>query len=422
MNTDPKDGGRAMTYEKEQSNKIKHEQATFLHMLVLNAYQMEVFLEDKILDNPFLEIEYSSNPLVRQLNNKQERAVTDTLPLNHSLEAHLFEQILLYRKTPIRDAMVELVKYLDDRGFLPYTIQELAERLEVPEIIVLDAVTLFKQLEPAGIGAFDLREAWMIQTELDQFAPIYAYDLLEHDYEALMSGNYATILEEGRLSEEDITTALEYFYSLQQNPAALFEETESYQLIPDLAVSYEDEKRLKLTYNQVYYPSLIFKEAYYEEMLAYPDEETHAYVEQQKEKAEILFEEIEKRQELLIKLGHALVDAQAPFFKGEVNYPLSLSVAELSEATQLSEAFVYRLLSNKTLEFKQNMYPLFDFINVSTRQMRDGFTSYEIKERIMQLIENSPKDLTNEEITTLLEEENILINPVIVQNYRETKE
>ena len=46
-------------------------------------------------------------------------------------------------------------------------------------IQMLDALTLIQQLDPAGVGARDLRECLMLQTERDDYAPPMAYLILE---------------------------------------------------------------------------------------------------------------------------------------------------------------------------------------------------------------------------------------------------
>ena len=68
----------------------------------------------------------------------------------------------MYRHTIIRDAMVRLIDFLNPQGYLPYSYQEVAKQLGIEPIIALDAITLFQQLEPAGIGAYDLRECLML--------------------------------------------------------------------------------------------------------------------------------------------------------------------------------------------------------------------------------------------------------------------
>src|SRR5699024_2265751 len=97
----------------------------------------------------------------------------------------LIEQIMMYRHTPIRYVMVWLVDYLDEKHYLHYRYQVLATKLNEDDILVLDAMTLFKQLEPAGVGAYDLQECLMLQTEQDSHAPNIAYLLLEEHFDLI---------------------------------------------------------------------------------------------------------------------------------------------------------------------------------------------------------------------------------------------
>ena len=116
----------------------------------------------------------------------------------------LFEQIMMYRHTIIRDAMVCLIDLLNPQGYLPYSYQEVAKQLGIEPIIALDAITLFQQLEPAGIGAYDLRECLMLQTEQDAHAPNVAYYLLEEYFDQLKAEDYQAIVTATGLPLADV--------------------------------------------------------------------------------------------------------------------------------------------------------------------------------------------------------------------------
>ena len=134
-------------------------QPRLLEMLALNAEQVSYYLEETILDNPFIDFrqgqELGQNKLLSSYS-KDELEDLEEVKADQNLEDYLFEQIMLFRKTPIRDVMVDLVLYLDERGFIPRTPKELAQDLDRDWVLVLDALTLFKSLEPAGIGAYNL--------------------------------------------------------------------------------------------------------------------------------------------------------------------------------------------------------------------------------------------------------------------------
>uniref|UniRef100_UPI003D15C1A3 RNA polymerase factor sigma-54 n=1 Tax=Ignavigranum ruoffiae TaxID=89093 RepID=UPI003D15C1A3 len=67
---------------------------------------------------------------------------------------------------------------------------------------------------------------------------------------------------------------------------------------------------------------------------------------------------------------------------------------------------------------KQEIFVLTDFINLNRRRSRTGFTAYEIKQKILQIIAEQDPEVSNAELVELLAERGFIISPKIVANYR----
>src|SRR5688572_28991662 len=61
-------------------------------------------------------------------------------------------QQLAFRGVPalLADAVVVLTEHLDDRGLLPFAIEDLAEELDAPIELLTQAIELLRSLEPRG--------------------------------------------------------------------------------------------------------------------------------------------------------------------------------------------------------------------------------------------------------------------------------
>lgn len=389
-----------------------------LDILDLNAEQLTYYLEDAILDNPFIELEYSIEqqiPAFERLEGTKQ--LEDMEDSRQSLDTYLFEQILLYRHTVIRDAMVKLIEYLDDRGYLPYTVKELAKKIDMPEIITLDAVTLIKQLEPAGIGAYDLRDSMMIQTEQDEHAPNVAYYLLEVYFDELREQDYAEIQEQTKLTYEEIMESVNYFHTLRTNPAALFNQVDKINLIPDVTIT-PDGSGLQIRYNRQYYPKISFNQSYYDEMADKKDPALNEYIEPHEEGYQRLADNLRIREQLILEVVMRMVKAHSDFFLGKVDYRSTLSIKDIAKETRLPEPIVYHIASNKNVEFNQQVYAFSDFINTSRSITRDGLSANYIKDTINRIIDNAGSQITDEEIIDILLEDKIIVGKQIVANYR----
>lgn len=397
-------------------------QPRLLEMLALNAEQVSYYLEETILDNPFIDFrqgqELGQNKLLSSYS-KDELEDLEEVKADQNLEDYLFEQIMLFRKTPIRDVMVDLVLYLDERGFIPRTPKELAQALDRDWVLVLDALTLFKSLEPAGIGAYNLQEALMLQTERDDSAPTMAYYLLESFFEALEDRDYTSIEAQTPFSQDDILTCVNYYHMLTAYPASLFKEDKEMPLRPDFTLEILGGNQVSLRYNRGIYPSLVFNQEYYEEMLSHSDPKVQSYIQARREDYLELAEGLRLREEVLMTLVQTLVGQQVSFFtKG--GDKASLSIKELSALTRLSEPLLYQALYNKGLDFDGHYYRLSDFISVAAIPGRDQRTFASIKLRMAEIIQAASKDLSDQEVVTALEAEDIYISPAIVANYRKS--
>lgn len=397
-------------------------QPRLLEMLALNAEQVSYYLEETILDNSFIDFrqgqELGQNKLLSSYS-KDELEDLEEVKADQNLEDYLFEQIMLFRKTPIRDVMVDLVLYLDERGFIPRTPKELAQDLDRDWVLVLDALTLFKSLEPAGIGAYNLQEALMLQTERDDSAPTMAYYLLESFFEALEDRDYTSIEAQTPFSQDDILTCVNYYHMLTAYPASLFKEDKEMPLRPDFTLEILGGNQVSLRYNRGIYPSVVFNQEYYEEMLSHSDPKVQSYIQARREDYLELAEGLRLREEVLMTLVQTLVGQQVSFFtKG--GDKASLSIKELSALTRLSEPLLYQALYNKGLDFDGHYYRLSDFISVAASPGRDQRTFASIKLRMAEIIQDASKDLSDQDVVAALEAEDIYISPAIVANYRKS--
>lgn len=394
-----------------------------LDILDLNAEQLTYYLEDAILENPFIDLDYAVESFLGKnaqfIPEQKVTGIESQLPTSpQSLAVFLFEQIMMFRQTEIRDMMVRLVDYLDDNGFLPYTYQELTKEIEgTSEMVVLDAMTLIKTLEPAGVGAYDLQESLMIQTERDLHAPNVAYYLLEEFYNEIMEKDYVEIQQKTAITIDEIKQSVNYYHTLRPVPATLFDRQAKINLIPDVTLSVKNDQ-LALRYNRQYYPKINFNQKYYEEMQREQDLTLQQYIEPKKEAYNELTKNLRKREQLILEVVQAIIIAQSDFFFNDVTEKKPLLIRDLAETTRLSEPIIKLIVTNKNIQFKKSVMPLTDFINVASHEGRGGLTAKKIKEIIHNFLKEAPKSMTDQEVVEELAKQKVIISERLISNYR----
>lgn len=397
----------------------------FLGLLDQNMASLTTYLEDLILDNPFIEVEYYVEQLIPSLEKMQERntssesSSTDSQTTldRQSIETYLFEQIMLYRQTPIRDVMVHLLEYLDERGFITKHADEIARELGENYFTVLDALTLFKTLEPAGIGAYDLRECLMLQAERDEQAPSITYLLLESFFEQLVQKDYQYIMKKTSFNLEEIEEVIRYIQTLHHQNAHVFNETRQPYLVADVLMTTEESDNIQITYHRQAAPKLVFKENYFNEMRQVNDELMQSYLDDKQTQYDRFVKYLSLREKLLLIVTAEIIKIQSHLIQGGQEVK-ELTIKELSKATQIPQSYIIRLISGKSLMYQNRIFVLSDFINCRYSLGCDGLSADYFRQKVQEIIA-TVKNNDNKAIQETLANQGITISNKVIEMYRQ---
>ncbi|MFC2631855.1 MAG: RNA polymerase sigma-54 factor, partial [Porphyromonas pasteri] len=217
----------------DQSLSLTPAQIQAIKMLELTGLELEARIERELEENPALEEndeapqqegsddeatssdsddqdwelgEYATEDDIPdyKLRELQERqSVREEIPFAAgapSLDEYLMEQLALV--TPLEGTRREIARYIigniDDDGYLTRSVEEIEDDLlfkaglsVTPEEIA-ELIRLVKTLDPAGIGARDLRESLLLQIERLPAAPLHreAQRMIEHHYEDFVNKRF----------------------------------------------------------------------------------------------------------------------------------------------------------------------------------------------------------------------------------------
>ena len=120
-------------------------------------------------------------------------------------------------------------------GFLTITVEEAAKQTGCDFVQMLDALTLIQQLEPAGVGARNLQESLMLQTERDDQSPALAYIILEESFDDLVARKWDRITKKFNITLKEVQEVFDYLQHLTPTPGAVFKDTKDLYIVPDYA-------------------------------------------------------------------------------------------------------------------------------------------------------------------------------------------
>lgn len=417
----------AMTQQLQQS----------IQMLQFNTEDLRTFLENKALENPLIEVDtkvesdygdfHSDKVQTNQYDNNSEKNYINQIPDEHiSLFESLLEQIHLnYRDTYLRKLLLFLTEFVDVNGYLAITLEEAQSKTGAEPIQLLDALTLLQQLDPPGVGARNLQECLMLQTERDDQAPELAYVVLEEDFADFVERKWQVIAQKYGVTLADIQKISDYVQLLSPAPGAIFNEINEQYIMPDLVIQVADGS-LQVLSTKSGMPTIQFQEKYFARMSEVADREVEKYLKEKKAEFEWIARSLSQRGDTILKVGTEIVKRQANFFL-EPDHPLvPLTLREVAETLGIHESTVSRTVNGKYLQTSFGVFELRSFFTTGlNRQASDG-TKEDIstslaKKKLAALIaaEDKAKPLSDQKLVDALTAEGISISRRTVAKYRD---
>lgn len=406
----------AMTQQLQQSIQI----------LQYNTEDLADFIDNRALENPLLEVvqpTYSANHTKPRKSSGEEMDYLSQIPDNSiSLFEHLIDQVHLnYRDTYLRKLVLYLVEYIDLNGFLKISLEEAAEKTGGSAIQLLDALTLIQQLDPAGVGARNLQECLMLQTERDNAAPHLAYVVLEEKFEELVDRKWEKIAKYFDVSLSDVQEIFDYIQNLTPTPGAVYGSTEGLFIIPDLTVKIDDQK-IKVSSNRKSMPEIKFQSNYFERMRESQDPEVIKYLKDKQQDYEWLKKTMQQRGDTIFRVGKAIVQHQTEFFLNKERPLKPLTLKDISEELKIHESTVSRAVNGKYLETAFGVFELKSFFSKKIGSETSERSSNDAKHLLQRLVdqEDKAKPLSDQKLTDLMKEKGVDISRRTVAKYRDT--
>lgn len=332
--------------------------------------ELFAYLQQKALGNPLIEVKINKEFDERAAKEKTvvykpdkddsrdtASAMDQVFEEIPALDTFLLEQIYAnMRDTPLRDLVLFLVAFINPEGYVTIDLNEAAEQKGVEPIVMLDALTLLHQLDPPGVGARNLQECLMLQTERDEYAPEIAYYILENYFTTLSDKNWQAIAEELAVELTDVKAVFEYVQTLDPTPGSAFGDDSLPLPRPDLYLQLVDGQ-LAVKYNELASPYVVFQKDYYEEMMQHEDEDVQQFLAAKKMEWEQLRSAVAFRKELLLAAGEVICSLQKGFFL-ESKELEPLDVNRLAEDLEIPVTVMREEILEKMIETDRGTFLL----------------------------------------------------------------
>ena len=469
-----------LSLQQRLLQKLSPQQIQVIKLLELPMLQLEQLIKKELEENPVLELEddeYGSgdDDLPNDLKTKDDKeneefSVDDYLneedyptyryeannysrdekgvdiPYSEASSFHeyLQEQIAMMMLNE-EDALLaeQIIGNIDEDGYLRRELDAIVDdvafgrNLLTNEKKLAEILNIIQELDPAGVGARDLRESLMIQLarKNKQRNEIrLAYRILDEMFEEFTKKHYEKIQRKFNIEEEDLRDALDEILKLNPKPGSSYSNNlsrGSQTIIPDFILEIVNDEMI-LSLNQRNVPELTISNYYANMLKTFRDngkgmstdqKDALLFVKQKIDSAKWFIDAIKQRQETLMMVMNAMLQFQRDFFvEGDETRLKPMILKDIADLTGLDISTISRVSNSKFIQTHFGIYSLKYFFSESM-QKEDGeeVSTREIKSILKDCIgtENKQKPVTDDELANILKDKGYNIARRTVAKYRE---
>jgi len=471
--------GLNQSTQLRQELKINPRLYQAMDLLYMPLLDLQQHLKQELLNNPFLEMvepeeeeEEEGTETEEPSAPEEEKAASDEIdwegilldgfdaggrreeheekeyyePVTvdtRDLSDHLRDQIALLDLDPRQMLLAEeFIGNINEDGYLACPVDDI--RNSINDVVLkaaeaaerdLDEVPVYSEeevqrmlevvqgLDPAGVGARDLRECLMLQLRdagLEQSVP---YRLVRDCFDELINHRWSEISKRFGISPSDVQKAADEIAKLDPKPGLVYSDASDNYIIPDLVVEKIDGK-YHVFLNDANLPRLKLSRAYQE--IARDKKkfegENKEFISNKLNSANWMIQAIEQRRQTMLKVMNYIVERQRDFFEKGVQYLKPLTLREVAEVISMHESTVSRVTNEKFVQTPRGVLPLkFFFSSGLSTTGGEDVSARGIKDQIQKLVENEdPKHpLTDQAIVNILKESGVQIARRTVAKYRD---
>ena len=379
-----------------------------------------------------------------QVNNKSKDDEERSVPLSVdvSFQDKLMEQLQLLDLDDTQFIIADtLVGNLDESGYLNRELGAIVDDLAFSSNVIVSekeveaVLKVIQDLDPAGIGARDLRECLILQIERIQAGNITLFTarkILEDHFEEFTKKHYDRIQKKLEIEDADLKEAIDAIIRLNPKPGGSLKDNSKnvQQVIPDFMI-YEFDGKLELSINGRNTPDLKVSKDYEQLLRSYSegaktskaDKEAVTFVKTKLDGAKWIIDAIKQRQQTLYTTMHAIMMYQYNFFlTGDETSMKPMILKDIAEIVGLDISTISRVANSKYVQTSYGVYSLKYFFSESlSTDSGEEVSTREVKKILSEAVEseNKKKPLTDEYLAKLLNDKGYNIARRTIAKYRE---
>lgn len=415
---------------------ISEKQAAALMLLGCSNAELQSYMEEEALSNPFAEMEYPEPEAQAGTERFEKRGdgVRETSYRGDFFETEpediesgtvsvwdvLGDQLPAAEITDREWNLVKMLAgYMDEDGYLRYDREELCRMTGAGKDAVKRAVALIQSLDPPGIGAYDLRECLLLQlassgSGKDSPEIMIVSGYLE-DLAANRAGKVARLLG---ISEKEVGAAFSKIRSLNPKPLNGLVGKPEHAVVPDMIFT-ADGHGCSLAMNDSWM-GVLRKNAEYDniDMTGLPPEDVK-YIRERKKHLDNVMNGIEFRRKTVLAVVEYILLAQMEYvMNGAALLPVSMTDA--AGKLGISVSTVSRAVRGKFIQTPRGILSARNLFALPAVRGGSVLSPDSLERLIREIIadENKKRPLSDQSIASILAERGFPAARRTVAKYR----
>lgn len=343
--------------------------------------------------------------------DRKLEAMSNTAAKQQSLHDYLGEQWrLVEADEKVKKAGEHIIDYIDDRGYLTVRIEQLhnKDKNDFGLEHLMKALELVQGLEPAGVGARDLKDCLLIQLKQNKKANEFEIRLVNEHIDELLENRIPDIARKMDCSVDAVKKAIVRLSRLDTSPGLQVGRHENHPVNVDIIIEKDDSGEYIVRQVDGRIPALKVNSGY--EKMAKDrstDKDTRQFLKNNIRSAYWLMEAIEQRQRTLMNVSAAIVKYQTEFFDKGKLFLKPLPMSKVAEEIGVHVATVSRAVAGKYALTPQGILPLRGFFSGGVDSQNGDAHSWDaIRAKMQEIIdgEDKAKPLNDDQIRIKLKE------------------
>lgn len=366
----------------------------------------------------------SSTRLAEESDRKHD-AMANMISRPQSLHDYLSEQVSWFDlDDPTRQMAERIIYSLDSNGYLPGRLEDLIDPTGGADQLTIAkrALAVVQKLDPAGVGARDLRECLLLQLMPGMHHYEQMRTLISSHLEDLEHNRLPVIERKTGYSMELIHETLGELRKLNPKPGALFTDVHAPTVTPDVFLEVGEGGRYKIVLEDGRTPTL-FISPYYRKLLMQGNatDAEKEWIKRKINSAQWLIDSIEQRRNTLTRVAQAIVDHQTEFLNKGPEYIEPLKMQQIADKVGVHVTTVSRAVDDKWIQTPRGIFPLKRFFGGGTVSADGDEVAWDtVRLKLQEIVDHEDKQnpFSDDELVGELAKHGLTVARRTVTKYR----